>query len=396
MLVPVAAIALPWSAWLAATPAAAAGDGSTTVLVLDVSGSMDDAARIPPDFPQAARLKQENDALGRLVEQAKPGHKVPLSVIAAGLLGLPDLFTLRSQLDDYLKQHNVDPATISKLAALKVAATELLTAVQLERDRAGVDDRVGIVTFSDDSAVLAQVTPSVSGLAAAVQGLQTQGSTNMGAGLTSALDLLQGQANPSIIMLTDGWNNTGMTNGEVLTGPIQRAASGKVPICTIGLGETPADVDQRLLLDIASRTGGGYRYVDGTSPLGGDLLACQQSLAGELLTEQRGTVRQGQVAQGQGFTMPAGHHRLSVTLNWPGSQLDLRVTDPAGKAVGQGYPGASITRSTGLAVLTVSNPAAGHWGLGVAGLQTAAGGEVYVATAATDGATGAPHRDAVL
>ncbi|HYW22891.1 MAG TPA: hypothetical protein VE953_01930, partial [Terriglobales bacterium] len=81
VLIPVAAIALPWSALLGAQPAAAA-DGSTTVLVLDVSGSMDDPARIPPDFPQAARLQQEENALGRLVEQAKPGHKVPLSVIA--------------------------------------------------------------------------------------------------------------------------------------------------------------------------------------------------------------------------------------------------------------------------------------------------------------------------
>jgi Mg-chelatase subunit ChlD len=394
VLIPVAAIALPWSAWLGAAPAAAA-DGSTTVLVLDVSGSMDDPARIPPDFPQAAKLQQEQDALGRLVEQAKPGRKVPLSVIAGGLLGLPDLLTLRSQLDDYLKQHNVDPATISKLAALKVAATQLLAAVQLERDRAGADDRVGVVTFSDDSAVLAPLTPSAGGLGGAVQGLQTQGSTNMGAGLTSALDLLQGQANPSIIMLTDGWNNTGMTNDQLLTGPVQRAAAGKVPICTVGLGEAPGDVDQRLLLDIAGRTGGGYRFVDGTSPLAGDLLACHQSLAGELLADQRGSVRQGQVAQAEGFTMPAGRHRLSVTLSWPGSQLDLRVTDPAGRAVGQGYPGASITRSAGLAVLTVTNPAAGHWGLGVAGVQTAAAGDRFVATAATEGATAAPHRDAV-
>jgi von Willebrand factor type A domain len=391
LLVPVAAMALPW---LLSTPVAAAG-GSTTVLVLDVSGSMDEPARIPPDFPQAAKLQQEQDALGRLVEQAKPGHKVPLSVIAGGLMGLPDLIQLQSQLDTYLQQHNVDPSSISKLAALKVAATQLLTAVQLERDHTGADDRVGIVTFSDDSTVLAPVTPAVSGLAAAVQGLRTEGSTNMGAGLASALDLLQGQPGASIIMLTDGWNNTGMTNDEVLSGPVQRAAAGKVPICTIGLGETPADVDQQLLLDIASRTGGGYRYVDGTSPLGGDLLACQQSLSGELLADQRGTVVQGQVAAGPGFTVPAGRHRLSVTLSWPGSQLDLRMTDPAGRPVGQGYPGASITRGAGLDVLTVANPAAGHWGMAVAGVQTAAAGDPFVATAATEGTTGAPHRDAV-
>lgn len=388
-----AALALPWAA---ATPAAAAGDASTTVLVLDVSGSMDDPARIPPDFPEAAKLKERQDAVGRLVEQAHPGRKVPLSVIAGGLLGLPDLLSLRSDLVAYLKQRNVDPASISKLAALKAAATALLTAVQFERDHAGADDRVGIVTFSSDAAVLARPTAQVAGLGAAVQGLSTSGSTNMGAGLQSALDLLKGQPNPSILLLTDGWNNDGMTDDEVLGGPVQAAASGRVPVCTVGLGEAPADVDQRLLRDIAGRTSGGYHFVSGDSPLGGDLLACHLSLAGEVLAEQRGTVRQGQVVPGQGFTLPAGRHRLSVTLSYPGSQVDLRLTDPAGRAVGQGYPGASVTRSPGAAVLTVANPAAGRWGLAVAGVQTAAAGEPFVATAATEGATAGPHRDAVL
>ncbi|HXM58157.1 MAG TPA: VWA domain-containing protein [Candidatus Dormibacteraeota bacterium] len=384
---------LPWGG---ASPALAAGDAATTVLVLDVSGSMDDPARIPPDFPKAAQLKERQDAVGRLVEQAHPGNKVPLSVIAGGLMGLPDLLSLRSDLDDYLKKHNVDPASISKLAALKAAAGAMLAAVQFERDHAGADDRVGVVTFSSDSTVLAQPTAQVAGLIPGVQALTTSGSTNMGAGLQSALDLLRNQPNPSIILLTDGWNNDGMTNDEVLRGPVATAASGKVPVCTVGLGQAPADVDQRLLLDIAGRTGGGYHFVDSDSSLGGDLLACHQSLAGETLSEQRGTVRQGQTVQGQAFAVPAGHHRLSVTLSWPGSQLDLRVTDPSGKAVGTGYPGASVTRGAGVAVLTVANPTAGRWGLSVAGVQTAAGGEPFVATAATEGATGGPHRDAVL
>src|SRR5215472_2528607 len=214
-------------------PAAAAADASTTILVLDVSGSMDDPAQIPPGFPQAARLQADEDALGRLVEQAHPGHRVPLSVIAGGLMGLPELLQLRSQLDQYLQQQNIDPASISKLAALKAAATALLTAIQFERDHAGADDRVGIVTFSSDAAVLAPPTPQVAGLAGAVGQLQTGGSTNMGAGLQAALDLLKDQPNPSVILMTDGWNNDGMTNDQVLSGPVQHAASGHVPVCAI-------------------------------------------------------------------------------------------------------------------------------------------------------------------
>jgi hypothetical protein len=218
----------------------------------------------------------------------------------------------------------------------------------------------------------------------------------MGAGLQQALQLLGGQPNPSIILMTDGWNNDGMTNDQVLSGPVQQAAAGHVPVCTVGIGQSPSDVDQRLLLDIAGRTGGGYHFAAGGVTLGGDLLGCHHALAGQWLADQRGTVSQGQVAQGPGFTVPAGRHRLSVTLTWPGSQLDLRVTDPAGKPVGAGYRGAAVGRVGGLVAVTVVNPAAGHWGMGVAGLQTAAGGEQFVATASTDGSTASPPRDAVI
>jgi hypothetical protein len=376
--------------------AAPAANGSSTVLVLDVSGSMGDPAQIPPDFPQAAQLKAGEDAVGRLVEQAHPGNKVPLSVIAGGLLGLPDLITLQGNLDTYLKQRNIDPQSISKLTALKASAGTVLSALQFERDHARADDRVGVVTFGTDATVLSPVTPQVAALAPAIQGLQTDGSTNVGAGLEQALQLLTGQPNPSVILMTDGWNNYGMTNDQVLSGPVRQAVAAHVPVCTVGIGQSPSDVDQRLLLDIAGRTGGGYHFAAGGVTLGGDLLGCHHALAGQWLADQRGTVSQGQVAQGPGFTVPAGRQRLSVTLTWPGSQLDLRVTDPAGKPVGAGYPGAAVGHSGGLAALTVVNPAAGHWSMGVAGLQTEAGGERFLATASTDGSTASPSRDALI
>jgi VWA domain-containing protein len=388
-----ASLALPWAA---AAPASAAGDGSTTILVLDVSGSMNDPAQIPPGFPQAARLQADEDALGRLIEQAHPGQKVPLSVIAGGLMGLPELIRLRGDLDTYLKQQGIDPATLSKLAALKTATAELLTALQFERDHAGADNRVGVVTFSSDATVVAQPTAQIAGLNAGVQALQTDGSTNIGGGLQSAMDLLKGEPNPSIILMTDGWNNTGMTNDEVLSGPARAAAASRIPICGIGLGATPADVDQRLLLDIAGRTGGGYHFVGAGAPLGGDLLACHHSLAGLSLGDVRGVVHQGQVAASPGFAVPAGHHRLTVTLSWPGSQLDARLTDPAGRVVGARYAGASIVRGPGIVVMTIANPAPGQWGLSVVGVQTATAGDQYVASASTDGATATPHRDVLV
>jgi uncharacterized protein YegL len=367
--------------------------GSTTVFVLDVSGSMEYAARIPADFPKANQLKKRQNEFSSLVEQVSSKKKVPLKVIAAGVSGIQELIQLNQELEDFLKKKGVDPNSISKLAVLKAATVTMLAALQAERDGLGLDNKAGIVTFSDDAAAVAAITADMAGLQAAAVGLTTAGSTNMGAGLQAALSMLQGAPNPSIVLMTDGWNNTGMTNDEILSGPVQDAAKRQIPICSIGVGQSSADVDQVLLEKISTRTGAPLRFVDDGVSLGADMIACHQALTGQLLSDARGTVKQGETRRLSSVTVPAGRQRAVFSLTWPGSEMDLQVTDPAGRPVAAGYPGARVSRSAGLVMVTLTNPPAGAYQAAVIGKQTAAGGEFFSVAAATDGATAVMHRD---
>ena len=369
--------------------------GSSTSFVLDISGSMDSPGVIPAAFPDAAKLKQSQDTVERFLEQAKPGTKVSLKVLAGALGSLGDYLRLQQELSDWLTQHNQDPTKISKLYALKVATTAILNTLNAERD-AGLDQRAGLVTFSSDASVLAAMTDQPGSLLGAINGLQTQGSTNIGDGLQKGLDMLASAPNPSIVLITDGWNNTGMTNDEIISGPVQKAAAAHIPICTIGIGQSPADVDQNLLTEIAQKTGGGYYFVGDGVSLQPDVEACHHSLHRQLLADLRGKVTQGQTVKAGAFSVPPGKTSLVVTLSWPGSTLGLELTDPSGRPISSGYPGAQTTGAAGLLTLTIANPQAGQYTANVRGTQTAASGDPFSVSASTDGTTSTPHMDAVV
>lgn len=391
------ALALPAVGWLPASTSTALAlqPGSSTAFVLDISGSMDSPGVIPAGFPDAARLKQSQDTVERFIEQAKPGNRVSLQVLAGALASLGDFIRLQQALYDWMKTQNLDPNAISKLYDLKVATTAMLNTLKAERD-AGLDQRAGLVTFSSDASILAALTDQPGSLLAAVDGLAAQGSTNIGGGLQKALDMLGAAPNPSIVLITDGWNNTGMTNAEVLAGPVQKAAAAHIPICTIGVGQSPADVDQNLLNDISRRTGGGYYFVGDGVSLGPDVLACHHSLRRQLVSDLRGTVKQGETVKAGTFQVAAGKASLVVTLSWPGSKLELQLTDPSGRAIADGYPGARVASNAGLVTVTLSNPPAGAYAVSVHGSQTGTAGDPFAVSTSTDGQTSTPHMDPVV
>jgi hypothetical protein len=193
--------------------------------------------------------------------------------------------------------------------------------------------------------------------------------------------------------MTDGWTNTGPTNDEILSGPVQEAARRQIPICAIGVGQSSSDVDQVLLEKISTRTGAPLRFVEDGVSLGADMIACHQALTGQLLSDTRGTVKQGETRKLGGVTVPTGKQRAVFSLTWPGSDMDLQLTDPAGRPVAAGYPGARVSRSPGLVIVTLANPPAGAYQAAVLGKKTATGGDFFSVTAATDGTTAAMHRD---
>jgi tRNA A-37 threonylcarbamoyl transferase component Bud32 len=370
--------------------AGAADSGSATAMVLDISGSMDSPAQIPKGFPRAAELKQKQDAFGSLLEQAQSGKKVPAGVVIAGVSGIVDLVKLSTELNDYLKAHGTDPATISKLSALKVSTRAMLETLAAESQGLGLNHRAGLVTFSDSAIELASLGTDMGALATQVDALTTQGSTNIGDGLTKALAMVQEQPGAGIVLLTDGWNNTGMTDDQILSGPVTAAVAKGVPICTIGIGESPFDVDQAFLTQVAAKTGGAYYFVGDRVSLAADMIACHHTISGQKLTEYQGRVSPGQSVTAPAFSVPDGKHRLSISLTWPGSDLDLQIKDPSGRVVGGLGPG-SLSRKTNLVVATVPYPTAGPYTAVVTGTQVSPGGEDFFLSASTEGQTTNRH-----
>ena len=121
------------------------------------------------------------------------------------------------------------------------------------------NDGLAVVSFSDNAFPdfgMTTITGAARNVAhSKIDAIHAGGNTSIGAGLREALHQII-MAGPqatteSIVLLTDGIQNTGETPGQVLPDLIARG----VRVYTIGIGP---DVDSALLQQIATSTGGTY------------------------------------------------------------------------------------------------------------------------------------------
>jgi Mg-chelatase subunit ChlD len=142
-----------------------------------------------------------------------------------------------------------------RLDAAVEAAAEMIR-IRAERDPR---DEVGIVTFHDDAQVLAGLTCLREGrghLVETMKGLQPYDGTDIGAGLCAAGGLLASCISVlcnRIVLLTDGYGGDPVGVASELKG------SGVV-IDVIGIGGSPAAVNEQLLRQVASTVDGELRY----------------------------------------------------------------------------------------------------------------------------------------
>ena len=161
----------------------------------------------------------------------------------------------------------------SRLDALKKVATEFA------QGRSG--DRIGIVTYASESFTQTPLTTDKRIVAQTIQGLQ-QGligeTTAIGLGLGTAINRLRDSEAKSkvIILLTDGVNNDGFVDPRQVAEVARKLG---IKVYTIGIGtngladypvakdprtgrlyyqKIPVEIDEKLMRDIASKTGGKY------------------------------------------------------------------------------------------------------------------------------------------
>jgi len=255
----------------------------------------------------------------------------------------------------------------TKLAAAKEAATAVTGTAQTWGAQNGGNYGVGVVRFSDsaDNLVLPHVDYTY--VQECIALMEDGGGTNIHSGIDAGLAQLESvtATNKVMILMTDGQDESENATRD----SAQAAADAGIVIYTIGFGN---DVNEDLLTEVATITGGEYRFADTDSIMSimGGFLYAQQSADADVLTEMESTVAEGETSEKSEFTVKDQDGNLVVTTAWPGSFLDTILVDPTGREVDETYPGATIDESRIPSTIVVQNPIPGNWSVCVKGVET--------------------------
>lgn len=275
-----------------------------------------------------------------------------------------------------------------KLASAVDAASRVVRLIEHENQVAGAQHRVALVGFSTDAWVDVPLGSDTQAVLDALEAYGPQDRTNIGAALQLAnreLASVPPEEGRHIILLTDGMTNEGLSPQEILHGPVAEAAAAGVCIHTIGFGD-PGDLDEAFLQQIAQATPcGGYAYASDGRELAKIYVRLRHTTTGSLLAEYEGTVTQGQEIDVGVFEVPPGRGELVVTLDWPGSTLDLLLYDPQGRLIDENYPGVQFFRDLASIHLLIQNPPAGQWRVGVKGVDVPTGTTFFYLAVSTRG-----------
>jgi hypothetical protein len=279
--------------------------------------------------------------------------------------------------------------TGTKMASAVRAAADIFTLVEAQRGedpQQQAQHRVGVVAFDTDARTVQSPTGELQIARASLDGLWPNGQTNIGAGLGLALDQLEGSGgHRAIVLLSDGVTNVGLSPSEIRATVITRANAAGVTIHTVGFGHQAAGtIDEPLLRDIAHGTGGEYSFESTRIGLQRAFLTARAASLGDVHVTEEGAVGQGETVAAESFTIPERRGELEVALAWPGSDLDIILTDPRGRQVDDRYPGARIVR-TNPEVVIVSEPRKGEWQLAIAGIEVPGDVEDFAVVASSRG-----------
>jgi Ca-activated chloride channel homolog len=151
-----------------------------------------------------------------------------------------------------------------KLDQAKQAARHLVSALR-------PDDRLTIVHYGSDVKALEGLyaTPENRGrLLSYIDGIWDDGGTNIGAGLSTARDLLERtrgafQVN-RVILISDGQPTEGVTDHESLVNVARSLRSSGLSVSSIGVGD---DFNEKLMESLAEVGAGAYAYLQDASQL---------------------------------------------------------------------------------------------------------------------------------
>jgi Ca-activated chloride channel family protein len=218
-----------------------------------------------------------------LVSAARPSAVLPLPSHHATVI-------LAIDVSHSMQARDVLP---TRLAAAQAAARSFVEAQQRST-------RIGIVAFSGDAMLVQAPTDDTDDVRSAIDALQTQDATAIGAAIETSLQALFPPGSPerapgsaAIILLSDGQNTAGPDAAEAAV----LAAARGVRVYTVGFG-TPSGttvggpgwsvhvhLDEDLLRGIARTTGAEYLHAETAS----ELKSAYATLTSTLVLERRTT-----------------------------------------------------------------------------------------------------------
>ena len=263
-----------------------------------------------------------------------------------------------------------DPNNLRKTAAkffIDLADPEIQIAI--------VDSNVKTKTFAE--LTLADETGKEQ-LKSAVDSIDSDGDTDIAAGLQSGYDLLSQSSSPTArkvaVLLTDGQDSEPKTASTYVQSYLLQSWD----VYTIGLG---VEVDRSLLENIAQLTPEGDYFpasLDNMQKIYNEIFARVTRKA--ILFNNIGNINQNQQITKK-FLIDSSVKQMVPSANWQGSTIELILVDPNGLELTSQdaltNPKLQYQDAPTFAIYTVDDPMPGEWGLKATGTDIPPEGEQY-------------------
>lgn len=248
----------------------------------------------------------------------------------------------------------------SKIALAKLGATIFVNLSEIGED-------LGVTSFSSTASVnfplqLIVDQSTKDSANAAIGVISAGGSTSIGGGLRTALNeiLLRTQRtdNEFIVLLSDGFQNTGETPASVI--PDLKAA--QVKVFTIGVGAA----DVATLTNIASQTGGEFFFASSSLNLPGIFTEIAAIARGNGIIDQIMDFIDAEMEVIFNMFVDEFAEEVTFVLSWGGSDLDLTLVAPDGTIVDPAFAAANPDTVEFLSAGTheiyrIKQPLSGTW-----------------------------------
>ena len=247
-----------------------------------------------------------------------------------------------------------------KLDAAVEAARDIIDLARVDQSDGDTHD-IGVVVFGNKAEVLVEATDKLDDVDRAMGTVDVIDSTNVGAGLDLGAKQFRTDApTRSIVLLSDGDTNTGLTQEQILSGLDKLIDDPDVVVHTVGFAKS-GSISQQFLCDVAQATGGTCAQATTTIDLRRAFVASYHATSGRVVEDRTVSVPTDDsgdtIVVVDDLVIPGGVAELRLSLVPESGRLDVTLSDPNNHATAAGESPAS----SGVVNATIEGPMPGRW-----------------------------------